>query len=361
MARKKRNNVAAVEDDFYGKVVREHSSDLTELDGKDTGIPDGENDSLIAVSPENLPVNVTLPCTIYMKSFGKIFVFRRQGEKINYKVALEMSKKGGTFLFVHKAFWDMFMQSLEALGESNDNSEAKTQHMRRLLLAYGMELEKKLKEPKKPMFEKLERLANSISDSIQRDPKTAATLLKPPSDPQFYFTNHSINSAVYATLIGIKQNYDASDIKKLTYATLVHDVGNLFLPKRILFKRSALSPDDRELMKTHPRKGAELLQSLKSPPEVVRSVLQHHERIDGAGYPEGLTGIEIHPFAKIIAIADAYDALTSNRPHCQAVTPKEALQKMLEAKGHYDQELLKVVDESAEKAKKSDPEKKDAA
>jgi hypothetical protein len=339
---------AQVTDEVFDKAVKDHASDLTAIESKDTGLVDNENSSLIGVPTETLPINTPLPCTVYVKMGNKFLVFRRQGEKLNYKTALEMCKNGSGIVHIHRAFWQMFMKSLEDMkvDKKGASPEMQAMHMRQLLLAYGQELERKLREPKKPIFDKLQNLSGAISEKIQADPKIAASLLRPTPDTMFYFVNHSVNCAVYATLIGLKLKLTSEELKTLTYAAMVHDIGNLFLPKRILYKRSTLSQDDEQIMMTHPRKGAELLQSLQAPPEVVRAALEHQERIDGKGYPQGLFDDEISLFAKIISIADVFDALTSNRPYRAAVPSAKAIEVMRSMEGAFAPEFLSMVDPS---------------
>lgn len=101
---------------------------------------------------------------------------------------------------------------------------------------------------------------------------------------------------------------------------MLHDVGKCAIPKEILNKKGTLADEELEMIKKHPKAGFEIL---RKDPEILllstHCALQNHEKIDKSGYPQGLKGDEIHPYGKILAIADVYDALTSNRPYRKAM------------------------------------------
>ena len=128
-------------EELFQEKAKEKASDLQSIAGKEN---EPSESSLIPVPCESFPVNITLPCTVYMKKHDKIMVFRRQGEKINYKVALEMQKKGDSSLFIHQAFYKMFMESLDQMklpkNTSKNDKIANAIRLRTLLLAYGQEL-----------------------------------------------------------------------------------------------------------------------------------------------------------------------------------------------------------------------------
>ncbi|MDP2953784.1 MAG: HD domain-containing phosphohydrolase [Chloroflexota bacterium] len=119
----------------------------------------------------------------------------------------------------------------------------------------------------------------------------------------------------------------------LELASYLHDVGKLYVPEQILFKPAALSPRERNQIKTHVAAGAVLVANLRLPGEVVTIVSQHHERFDGSGYPLRLKGAEIHIGAKILAVADVIEALTSPRPYRKALPLRRALEFVNEGSG----------------------------
>ncbi len=138
---------------------------------------------------------------------------------------------------------------------------------------------------------------------------------------------HSVNVSALAGTLGTWLNYSLEERKKLILTGLLHDLGKLFLPVNILEKPSRLSVMEFEVIKKHSQDGYQLLKySDQVPREVKLGILQHHERLDGSGYPFNLKGNEIHRFAKIIAVADMYDAMTSEKVYRQKRTPLEAFE-----------------------------------
>ena len=124
---------------------------------------------------------------------------------------------------------------------------------------------------------------------------------------------------------------------------LLHDVGKLALPTSITGKRDELTAEEWELMRSHPRLGLELLRGDDFSPLVKAVVLRHHERWDGTGYPDGKRGLEIHEMARIAAVADVYDAVTSERNYAPAKPAHEGVRAILEGSGtQFDPDVVDI-------------------
>jgi len=324
--------------------AKEDLAELVSSEAESTKLVEDNEEHLIAIPADAVPLNVALPCSVYIKVADRFPLFRKQGEKLTTKRVVSLAEKGASSLYIHKAVWKLFVGSIEeSVMKPDTPQEVVVQHIRSLIVAYGTELEKKIKEPKKPLFEKLKFLSEALATAIKRDPAMGTSLLRKGADPVVYFVNHAVNTAVYSAVIGTQMKLSVEELRVLTYAALVHDVGNLFLPKTLLYKKGDLTDEEKLIMQTHTRKGAELLQQFGSAPAVVLTAMQHHERMDGNGYPLEVEPEKIHMYARIVAIADTYDALTSNKPYKPALAPKEALQKMLTLKGKFDTSILKNV------------------
>lgn len=124
---------------------------------------------------------------------------------------------------------------------------------------------------------------------------------------------HCLNVALIARMLGEWVGMAGEDLETLTLAGLLHDIGKCMIPSEIIMKPAKLTPEEFEEVKKHARYGAELLEQQPLDKRVIRAALMHHERCDGSGYPLGLKNKQIDDFAKIIAIADVYDAMTANR------------------------------------------------
>jgi HD-GYP domain-containing protein (c-di-GMP phosphodiesterase class II) len=141
-----------------------------------------------------------------------------------------------------------------------------------------------------------------------------------------YTRGHSDRVTRYAMMIGKEMKLDATFMETLHISAQLHDVGKIGIEDHILRKPGALTEEEFEVMKTHTTKGANILRPVTQLAEMLPGIELHHEALDGRGYPYGLQGDQIPLLARVIAVADTFDALTTNRPYQQAHTPEQALQ-----------------------------------
>jgi len=140
-----------------------------------------------------------------------------------------------------------------------------------------------------------------------------------------YTRGHSDRVTRYSLMIGKELNLDAAFMETLRISAQLHDVGKIGIEDRILKKPGALTAEEFEVMKTHTTKGANILRPVTQLAEMLPGIELHHEALDGRGYPYGLKEDQIPLLARVIAVADTFDALTTNRPYQSAHTPEEAL------------------------------------
>lgn len=159
-----------------------------------------------------------------------------------------------------------------------------------------------------------------------------------------YLYRHSVNVAVLSLLIGLELDLSEEDLEKLTIGALLHDVGKLFVNQDIINKKGILTEDEYEQVKRHSSEGYQYLREIyEMPTKSYVGILQHHERYDGLGYPNQVKGKDIFLFARIIAIADVYDAITSDRPHRKAMLPTEAMEYIMGGAGTmFDYDLVSI-------------------
>lgn len=149
----------------------------------------------------------------------------------------------------------------------------------------------------------------------------------------------------YSALIGVHMGLSEEAIEVLRYASPLHDIGKLGVPDSILLKPGSLSSEEWQIMKLHTVFGAEILKGskVKYLRAAEKIALYHHEKWDGSGYPEGLKGTKIPLFARITAIADVFDALTTDRPYRKALSLDEAFEIIAKGRGtHFDPEIVDV-------------------
>jgi putative nucleotidyltransferase with HDIG domain len=131
--------------------------------------------------------------------------------------------------------------------------------------------------------------------------------------------DHQVRVATIATAIAGEMGWDAEQVQALRVASLLHDVGKMTVSKEILDKPGQLNAEEFSRMKSHAEAGHAILKDIRFPWPVAETVLQHHERMDGSGYPRGLRGNDILPAARVLAIADVFDAMTSARSYRPAL------------------------------------------
>ncbi|MDU2063913.1 MAG: HD-GYP domain-containing protein [Sporomusaceae bacterium] len=158
----------------------------------------------------------------------------------------------------------------------------------------------------------------------------AISYLNVENSAEDYLYHHSVRVGLLSGAMGKWLGYSRTEIKQLTLAGLLHDIGKLTLNQALLDKPVSLSPEEWKLMKEHPSQAYKILLSCRGmEPPVALAVLQHHERLDGSGYPGGFTAPKIHPFGRILAIADSYDAMISDRLYQERMSPFQAIQSLI--------------------------------
>lgn len=152
-----------------------------------------------------------------------------------------------------------------------------------------------------------------------------------------YDYEHSVNTAVLSVLTGLNMGFNESDLMILAIGALLMNIGHEFILDQIKDKKERLTPEELDLLRRHPEIGREILSDRTSLSAYVKNiVLNHHERMNGSGYPRGLKGHEIDKYSRIVMIADVYDAMTSDRSHRKAYSPNEAIEYLMAATQLYD-------------------------
>ena len=145
-----------------------------------------------------------------------------------------------------------------------------------------------------------------------------------------WLISHSANVTILAYKIGLDLKYDRPTLHKLGISALLHDIGMLKVPNNIIFKHGQLTADEFEIIKKHPLDGFEMAKHLEQYPHIIEVILQEHEREDGSGYPQGLPGDEIAEFAKIVGLADVFEAMVHGRAYREGFITYTAIQKIIE-------------------------------
>ena len=183
-------------------------------------------------------------------------------------------------------------------------------------------------------------LVDEISASIARNPTALIGIARLKRKDEYTYM-HSV--AVCALMINFARTLELHEslVQELGLAGLLHDIGKTAVPDQVLTKPSTLSDEEYAIVREHCQRGYDLLVASPDAPAIAAEVvLHHHERFDGTGYPHRLKGEQISRYARMGAICDVYDAITSNRPYKDAWTPTESIERMLEWEGQFDPTLL---------------------
>ncbi|MFD2170249.1 HD-GYP domain-containing protein [Tumebacillus lipolyticus] len=189
----------------------------------------------------------------------------------------------------------------------------------------------------------IRRLFDTILQEMRGKPDALLNLSSIYTNDGFLY-HHSVNVSLISLAIGMEYGLTEKQLLDLGVGTLLHDIGKLRLPQEILNKPGKLTNEEYELVKQHSMIGYEMLRQQDDISSLSAHVaLQHHERVDGTGYPRGLSGEEMHIFGKITAVADVYEALTANRVYRSGHLPHHALELLLGGcGGHFDGKIVEL-------------------
>jgi HD-GYP domain-containing protein (c-di-GMP phosphodiesterase class II) len=143
-----------------------------------------------------------------------------------------------------------------------------------------------------------------------------------------YTRGHSERVAYYSACVAKYMGMSQEEVERVHLSGLIHDVGKIGIEDAILRKASALTDDEYSIMKQHPQKGLHILEAVPRLKEMAGAGLMHHENVDGTGYPEGLKGADIPLLGRMVSVADAFDAMTTDRPYSKAMTFEAAIARL---------------------------------
>jgi len=187
-----------------------------------------------------------------------------------------------------------------------------------------------------------EELVEEISESVLRNPGALISVARLKRADEYTYM-HSVAVCALMVSLGRQLGLQGEQLKKAGLAGMLHDLGKAVMPLDVLNKPGKLTDAEFDIMKSHPERGHEMLLEGGSAGAVVLDVcLHHHEKVDGSGYPHQLAGEQISLFAKMGAVCDVYDAITSVRPYKSGWDPGEALRRMAQWKGHFEPRVFQA-------------------
>jgi len=283
-----------------------------------------------------VPDGAYLAKTLYDQE-GRILL--SQGTKLNDNLINKIQRSGFNTIYIQDEFSDNEIEEIIT-------PELKLRAVDRIKQIFGRINEKNTKREKINLLDdkaitSLKDISNSIVDELFTSKHIVINLVDIKNLDNYTY-EHSLNVAILSLILGFELNLNRNELYNLSLGALLHDIGKAFIPKEIVKKQDSLTDEEFEIIKSHPIKGFNYLKEqfqLTAPSKII--ALQHHERFDGTGYPYGKKGDEINKLARIVAIADVYDAMTSDRPYKKAQPPSEALEYIMGSAGrHFDFQMV---------------------
>lgn len=261
-----------------------------------------------------------------------IFYSAQYTEQADKRLANDVGAEG----FITKPIdIDKFLEIIFTILKQNQTTKQTIQNLefdQKHYEAQARMLDKKLHE----LEEQNKKIHDSMVDMIQ-----AFGMAIEKRDP--YTAGHQQRVSKLSILIAQKLGWDESKIEGLKLGALVHDIGKIAVPIEILSRPAILSSAEFSLIKVHSQVGFDILKDIEFPWPIARMIYQHHERIDGTGYPLGLKGEEIIDEAKILAVADVVEAIASHRPYRAALGINSAIEEIQRGKGKlYDTDIANI-------------------
>lgn len=281
-----------------------------------------------------------IPFELYVLIGGKQVLYLREGERLDFEKIQKLDRADVFYIPTsQRAAYKSFVHS--NLAEESWSVPEKAQLLRESSLALVEEI---FENPNvEDALEDSKEVISEFVSFLDESPEGAAHLISL-STHDFYTYNHSLDVAIYSLGLGRVAGYSDKDLRELGRGALFHDIGKREVDVNIICKNGPLDELEWAQMQKHPTYGLQILSEYDTSEEMKACCFEHHENFLANGYPQGLHGDEIHPMARVIALTDTFDALTTQRSYNTPMTPREALNFITQKLGaKYDPDLLKAM------------------
>jgi HD-GYP domain-containing protein (c-di-GMP phosphodiesterase class II) len=302
-----------------------------------------EPNNFFQIKVGTLIPNTPFPFDLYVLVNRRHIHYLRQGEILTLDKISKLSASEQFFVpMEQRSLFKGFIFS--SLNEGSIGAPVKARILRDASLSLVEEIYEK-KDISNALDESKDLIGQFVN-MMDSSPESIDHLLEL-SSHDFYTFNHSLDVAVYSLGIGRMMNYSEKDMVELGRGAIFHDIGKKWVDAEIICKKGTLSDAEWTQMQRHPEYGLKILSEYEGATDAIKACcFEHHESFLGNGYPQGLDAASIHPMARIVAIADTFDALTTQRSYNQPMTPRDAILFMTtKIKDKYDPEILKAMSE----------------
>lgn len=279
------------------------------------------------ISTRNCQAGMVLAKTIF-NDRGQVLL--SEGVTLTDPVIARIQELGINFVYI----FDERLSDIEPTPILSDRTRTKAVHMIKSLFDEMEANGHHIHAVSSPRFGKALR---SLIRDILRDIRSHRQVLSLLTDVMIhdrYTFQHSLNVTIYTLAVALKLGYNEAQLEEIGIGAMLHDIGKVAVPLEILNKKGKLTDEEYHLIKEHTTYGFELLRKVEELPLLAaHCAYQHHERLDGSGYPRKLKGDAIHPYAKLLGITDVFDALTSQRSYRKAMLPHQALEVIYSGAG----------------------------
>lgn len=310
-----------------------------------TQATDSQVDSFFPISLHSLRMDTVLPFDLFLRheSTQKYVLYRNRSLPFTEEVRVNLGRSGTHELHVPRPQRDDYFEyaSQEIRSVVDDESLSSDEKSQAVYRTTTVIMEDLFVTPRSSSrIEQAKTAIHATVDLMLQD-EAATRRLMFLTNHDYYTYTHSVNVTIFSTALAqrvFESEIDQHDFQMLGEGFLLHDLGKSTIPPSIINKPGKLDEREWALMRTHPEVGYRMLKDASKLTETIECiVLQHHERMDGTGYPYGLSADDIHPYARVCAIADVFDALTTVRSYRDPLPTFEALKLMRDGMGnHFD-------------------------
>lgn len=299
-------------------------------------------DKYMKIRLNSLPPATSLPFDLYVSIAGRFVHYLRAGDKLGADKILKFDTKAPESFYIlaaERANYQKFIHD----GLLSDQFDIKQKAL--ILRESTMVLVEELFE--RPDIETALSDARQVVDDfvafMDSDASAMANLIGL-SSHDFYTYNHSLDVSIYSLGLGQAVGFRGNELHELGLGGLFHDIGKRYVPLDIICKTGPLTEPEWTEMQKHPQYGLLILNEHETPDNIKACCFEHHESMAGNGYPQKLTAAEIHPMARVVSVADTYDALTTKRSYNDPMKPTDAIALMSgKLATRYDPEVIRAL------------------